>query len=78
MQAIDLHLYLKCHSSTDVFQIFCQLKPTTWFLHKWDIGRKWVKQTITFLLSVQNRHDPDRDNCKVLNKAYPTPNVYSR
>ena len=23
MQIIDLHLYLKCHSSTDVFQTFC-------------------------------------------------------
>ena len=31
-----LHLYLKCHSSTDVFQ------TTTWFLHGENIGRKWV------------------------------------
>ena len=23
MQVIDLHLYLKCHSSTGVFQTFC-------------------------------------------------------
>ena len=25
------------HSSTGVW------KPTTWFIHKWNIGRKWVK-----------------------------------
>ena len=33
MQVIDLHLYQNRHSSTGVFQTFCQYKPTTWFLH---------------------------------------------
>ena len=42
MQVDDLHLYLKCHSSADVFQTFDQQKPTTWFILKWNIGRKWV------------------------------------
>ena len=39
MQVIDLHLYLKFRSSTGVFQTFCQKKPTTSFLNKWNIGR---------------------------------------
>ena len=39
MQVDDLHLYLKCHSSTDVFQTFYRQKPTTWFILKWNIGR---------------------------------------
>ena len=49
--SFDLHLYLKWHSSTGVFQTFWQKKPTTWFLHKSNIGRKWVKAPgiITFL-----------------------------
>ena len=34
---------LKIHSSTGVFQTFCQEKPATWFLHKRNIGRKWFK-----------------------------------
>ena len=33
---------LKCHSSTGVFQTFCQYKSATWFLHKWNISRTWV------------------------------------
>ena len=32
--------YEKCDSSTVVFQIFCQCKSTTWFLHKWKINHK--------------------------------------
>ena len=35
----DLHLYLKCHSFTGVFQPF-KKKPTTWFIRKWNTGRK--------------------------------------
>ena len=42
LQVIDLHLYLKYYSSIGVFQTFWQQKPTTWFLHKSHIGRKWV------------------------------------
>ena len=43
MHVDDMHRYLKCHSSTGVFQTFCQQKPTTWFIHNQNIGRKWVK-----------------------------------
>ena len=38
--------YVKCHSSTDGFQTFCYWKPATWFLQKWDIGRKWVNRNL--------------------------------
>ena len=38
----DLHLYLKCHSHTSVFQTFCQQKSTTWFQNKWNIGWKCI------------------------------------
>ena len=37
---IYLHLYLKCHSSTSVFQKFWW-QPVTWFLHKSNLGWKW-------------------------------------
>ena len=46
MQVIDLHFYLKCHSSTGVFQIFCYWKSTTWFVHKWNFGQKWINKTL--------------------------------
>ena len=29
---------------------FCQEKPTTWFILKWSIGRKWVKFSMFMLL----------------------------
>ena len=41
-QGCDLHLCFKCHSTTGVFRTFCWQKPTTWFIHKSNIGRKWV------------------------------------
>ena len=50
VQAIDLNLYFKCHSSSGVFQTFCLQKPTAWFLHKWNIGQKWVKQYFYLLV----------------------------
>ena len=46
MQVDDLHLYLKRHSSAGVFQTFCWEKQTTWFLHKCNIGQKWVRMYI--------------------------------
>ena len=39
----------KCHSYTGVFQTFCQQKPTTWFLHKWNIGQKWVNDCLLII-----------------------------
>ena len=48
-----MHLYLKCHSSTGIFQT-----TDYWFIHKWNIGRKWVK-----LVSILNT-----DLKKCLNK----------
>ena len=51
-EIIDLHLYLKCHSSTGVFQTFWLEKPTTWFLHKSNIGWKWVKQVYVEFMEV--------------------------
>lgn len=43
MQVIDLDFYLKCHSSTGVFYIFCWCKSTTWFVSWWNIGCNRVK-----------------------------------
>ena len=42
MQGDDLHLYLKCHSSTGVFQSFGS-KTKYLVSTLWNIGRKWVK-----------------------------------
>ena len=53
MQVDDLHLYLKSHSSTGVFQTFCYQKPTNWFLHQWNIGRKWVNIHFTVIWFVK-------------------------
>ena len=39
----------KFHSLTNVFQKFLYLKPTTWFICKWKIGRKWVKEIRQYL-----------------------------
>ena len=58
IQVIDLHLYLKCHSSAGVFQTFCSKKPNTWFLYKWNIGWKWVnspKKKLTIFTCYQLR-----------------------
>ena len=51
MQVIDLHLYVKCHSSTGTFHAFCWCKSTTWFLHKWKTNRRWVKQQASWVSS---------------------------
>ena len=45
----DLHLYLKCHPSTSVFQTFRKLKPTTWFL----ISETLVENGLIIIQSIQ-------------------------
>ena len=55
MQVDDLHLYLKCHCSAGVFQTFSWEKPTTWFLHKCNIGRKWVGMYIPIPYCLKKR-----------------------
>ena len=48
-QSIDLRCQLI--SSKWCFQTFCLKKPTTWFLHKQDIGREWVKRFSSFCVT---------------------------
>ena len=56
MQVDDLHLYLKYHSAfllkislfSRCFWSILLEKPTTWFIDKWNIGRKWFNRSVVF------------------------------
>ena len=57
IQASDLHLYLKCHSSTVVLHTFCYSKSTAQFLYKGLFILEKLSRLGGKIIPVRSRHN---------------------